>query len=91
MGLRPKSEFLLSKPGCSIWSEHLQASEQGVFMQFQNFIEVRLISSGKVPGDGNPAVLGEFENEMVTFSHLLSGQIAAKWVIFVGVGTCLVE
>ena len=60
-------------------------------MQLQNLLEILLISSRKIPGDGNPPVLGESEDEVVPFSHLLSGQIAAKWVVFVGVGTRLIK
>ena len=60
-------------------------------MQFQDLVEVLLIPSRKIPGDGNPFVLRELENEVVPFSHLLSGQIAAKWVVFVGVGTRLIK
>ncbi len=60
-------------------------------MQLQNLLEILLISSRKIPGDGNPPVLGELEHEVVPFSHLLSGQIAAKWVVFLGVGTRLIK
>ena len=60
-------------------------------MQLQNLLEILLIPSRKIPDDGNPPVLGESEDEVVPFSHLLSGQIAAKWVVFVGVGTRLIK
>ena len=60
-------------------------------MQLQNLLEILLIPTRKVPNDGDPPAFGELEHEVVPFSHLLSGQIAAKWVVFVGVGTCLIK
>ena len=60
-------------------------------MQFQDLVEVLLIPSRKIPCDGNPSVLRELENEVVPFSHLLSGQIATKRIIFVRISSRLIK